>query len=209
MTFFNRINTGIAALPVSAIPAIAQQKAAAPAPAGHPAAEDIREVHGLVEIPEPPAYGLWIAAAVGLLILLWLIWKFARRQRKANVKTPAEKAIDALRNSRGLMAEQSAEPFTNAVTNIVRTYLDERFGIAAPRRTTEEFLEDLKNNPRPELIPFSGELNNFLRSGDAVKFGRGAMTMDSRKDLIRQAVKFIQATSESATTAPTDAPTAR
>lgn len=158
------------------------------------AAEDIRDVKGMVEIPEPPNYALWIGLAAGVLVLAYLIWKFFPRKRKAIEISAADRALKVLDKCQALIAEESPEPLVIAVTGAVRGYLEERFALAAPRRTTEEFLRDVNAGPDPEIAPFREELGRFLHICDAVKFGRGEMAGERRRDLIEVARQFVEST---------------
>jgi hypothetical protein len=58
-----------------------------------------------------------------------------------------------------------------AVSDTIRTYLEERFNFRAPDRTTEEFLHELKSTNL--LLPDQKEsLGEFLNVCDMVKFAR-------------------------------------
>lgn len=168
----------------------------AASPLGAPAqeaAEDIRDVKDLVEIPEPPPYGLWIAVALGLVFLGLLIWKLLTRRRKTPGVPAAETALSELEAARALIPEESPEPLANAATAAVRRYIEARFGIAAPRQTTEEFLHALNARRDPAISPFGEDLSRFLRSCDAVKFGRGEIELERRETLIESARRFVEA----------------
>ncbi len=165
------------------------------APAMAQEAEDIRDVKDLVEIPEPPNYALWLGISVGAILLAVLIWRFlASRKPNVPAQSAAERALAELKDCEKLTGDTSPEPLANAVTAAVRRYIEERFGIAAPRRTTEEFLWDLHANPHREIAPYGEHLSHFLRYCDAVKFGQGGLEQERHGELLEGARRFVEAT---------------
>ncbi|MEX2577967.1 MAG: hypothetical protein WD342_02825 [Verrucomicrobiales bacterium] len=172
---------------------------------GQETAEDIRDVKDLVEIPEPAPYGLWIALALGAVFLGLLIWKLLTRQRKAPSVPAAETAMSELEAARALIPDASPEPLANAATAAVRRYIEARFGIAAPRQTTEEFLHSLNARRHPEISPFGEDLSRFLRLCDAVKFGQGEIEVERRKNLVESAKRFVESSRRSSAASPTAA----
>lgn len=161
--------------------------------------DDIRGVKNLIEIPVPPNYGLWAGIALGALLLAALIWKLLSRKRPAPARSSAERALAELKDSENLIESESPEPLANAVTATVRRYIEERFGIAAPRRTTEEFFQDVSTHGYPGITPFAEDLSRFLRFCDELKFGRGSVDRERRVKLIESARRFVESTSRSET----------
>lgn len=120
--------------------------------------------------------GTWlgrIAAAALLGALLWLGWWLWRRRKprtaRAHRVPPDERARTRLNAALALL--DHPERFCTAVSEITRSYLEERFGLKAPDQTTEEFLADLPKNA--ELDERHKEsLAGFLTGCDLVKFAR-------------------------------------
>lgn len=56
------------------------------------------------------------------------------------------------------------------MSDLARRYVENRYAIRAPERTTEEFLREAQDNPA--LSGHSGLLKSFLRHCDLVKFAR-------------------------------------
>lgn len=156
--------------------------------------DDIREAKDLIEIPVPPNYALWCGIALGILLLAVLIWKLLTRKRPMPARTAAERALGELKECEALIEVESPEPLANRVTAAVRCYIEERFGIAAPRRTTEEFLRDVSTHNYPDISPYSEDLSRFLRFCDALKFGQGEVGIERRSKLIDSARRFVEAT---------------
>ena len=89
----------------------------------------------------------------------------------------------------------TAEAFAYQAARCVRQYISERFGIAAPRRTTEEFLRDLAQDETSPLAGQGDHLRVFLKSCDLAKFAGSNLDTTQRVDLLQAARGFIQATS--------------
>lgn len=182
-----------------AIAALAGGLAAQPAP---DAGEDIRGPKPLVEIPLPekPPIALWSGIGGGLIALALAAWFWKKRARNQRRKSPPEIALASLAELEASRGAIAAEAFANRAAQTVRQYIAERFGLAAPRRTTEEFLHDLaKNEGSPSLIGESDHLRSFLKSCDLAKFAGSNLDSRQRGELIDAARGFIHSTSQAVT----------
>ena len=69
------------------------------------------------------------------------------------------------------MERGEIEPFYTRLSDIVRRYLEDQFGLRAPERTTEEFLQVVSRgsglSPAHQAL-----LGAFLQESDLVKFAR-------------------------------------
>jgi hypothetical protein len=142
-------------------------------PAPGAATNDIRGIKPPVHIPY---YWPWIFALLILLImalLLYFYWRH-RRQHPAPVK-PAEVVPPHVRARQKLQAALSlmTDPrlFIITVSDTIRLYLEERFDLRAPERTTEEFLYELSASPALSEEQ-KRRLADFLQRCDLVKFAR-------------------------------------
>jgi hypothetical protein len=167
-----------------------------------PAAEDdIRGPKPLVEIPEPEKFpfAIWAAIAGGVLLLAAAIWLWKRRAKKRHSKSPPEIALASLAELEGNREAMAAEAFAYSAAKVVRQYIADRFGLAAPRRTTEEFLRELAAQ---EASPLTGEgdhLRSFLKSCDLAKFAGSQLDATQRGELLQAARGFITATAAPST----------
>jgi hypothetical protein len=136
-------------------------------------------VEGLRDIKSPVAIStgwewMWWAlgvAAIAVLLLGLLIFLMTRRKRISlpPVIPPHQRAKERLEEALALIG--MPKPFTIAVSDALRTYLEERFRFRAPERTTEEFLHELKRTEL--LLPDQKEgLGEFLQRCDLVKFAQ-------------------------------------
>lgn len=162
--------------------------------------EDIRGPKPLVEIPVPkePEYALWAGAAGGALIVFMAAWFWKRRARKLRLQSPREVALGSLATLESTRGELEAEAFANRAAQTLREYLADRFGLAAPRRTTEEFLHDIARDGS-QLAGESDHLRAFLKSCDLAKFAGAALNENQRHELVEAARTFIRSTSPDAT----------
>lgn len=161
--------------------------------------EDIREAKPVVEIPVPkePEYAFWAGTGGGTLIgvLAALLWK--KRMRKLRRQSPREVALDSLTTLETSHGELTAEAFANRAAQTLRQYLADRFGLAAPRRTTEEFLRDIAKDGS-QLSGESDHLRVFLKSCDLAKFAGTTLNENQRHELVEAARSFIRSTSPDA-----------
>jgi hypothetical protein len=157
-------------------------------------AEDIRGPKPLVEIPQPEQLpvALWLAIAGGVLLLAiaWLIWE--RHSRKQKLKSPPEVALATLAELEMKREDLTAEVFANRAAQVVRQYISDCFGLAAPRRTTEEFLRDLSEGS--SLVGEGDHLRTFLKSCDLAKFAGSRLDTKDRVNLLETAREFVAAT---------------
>lgn len=145
-----------------------------------------------------------LTAAGGLLVLLtvmgvglWYWWR--KRQQRRNAPPPPipphTKALGELATflAQGHLEAGRIKQFHHGVSDILRRYIENRFGLRAPERSTEEFLVELG---RADELDNSQKLllRNFLTQCDLVKFAKHRPSVDeSRKeaDLCR---RFIEET---------------
>lgn len=135
---------------------------------------------------------LWVIVAVfGLVALAGaLLWWYAGR-RRAKRLTPRELALRDLARLRTVLTGGSDHEFGVGVSDVLRCFLGEAFGLAAPRQTTEEFLESLRGSLR--FLPAEQEaLAEFLHRSDFLKYARGEASPEQRESLIAAAESFVR-----------------
>ncbi|MEO5913125.1 MAG: DUF4381 family protein [Luteolibacter sp.] len=166
------------------------------------AAEDIRGPKPLVEIPVPekPHFEFWLGVGGGVLLVLvaWFIWRSYRGKQRR--KSPPEIALASLAELEANRESLEAEAFANRAAQTVRQYIADRFGIAAPRRTTEEFLRDLAKDESQSLAGESDHLRVFLKSCDLAKFAGSNLDTQQRGELVQAARSFVTSTAVSNST---------
>jgi LPXTG-motif cell wall-anchored protein len=157
--------------------------------------EDIRDIRG-------PKFLLpaWILPAViaGVAILVLAVYFFwrRRRNRRARILLPYEIALQRLEEIRTLMQPARAREFSTAASDIVRSYIEQRFAIGVTRRTTEEFLRDLLEVANTSLARHQSLLGEFLQQCDLVKFAGMALNVQNMEALGQSARAFVLATAK-------------
>lgn len=135
---------------------------------------------------------LWVILVVLLAVVLTaaLCWWFFGRKKVVSV-TPREAALGALARLRGTVSQGSDHEFGVGVSDVLRRFLGEALGLAAPRQTTEEFLVSLQGSLR--FVPAEQEaLAEFLHQSDYLKYAQGEATSEQRLSLIEAAESFVR-----------------
>src|SRR6516164_2197078 len=181
--------TIIAAIALAAIGLLTANASAAPvAPIVSPAAEDIIDIRPPIHIAAPFPWLAVSAAAISLVGIGAVARKLLRRQRR---KLAYEIALERLENTRPLMREFHAEPFCQAVSDVVREFIEEVLPVRAMHRTTNEFLRDLAKLPYLQLDPHHDTLTNFLQHCDLAKFARWSLTVPQMEAMLSSAKDFV------------------
>lgn len=165
-----------------------------PGPSG--ADEDIRPPKGLVEIvpPQKAPVARWLGIGGGVLLLALAVFWWRKHRRRQRRQSPPEIALASLAELEAMREVMAAEAFANRAAQVERQYIADRFGLAAPRRTTEEFLRDLLTDEGAALIGESDHLRVFLKACDLAKFAASPLDAGQRAELLQAARGFITAT---------------
>ena len=167
-----------------------------------PAGDTTREpaaLRGVVEAPPQPwPWWAWTGLAGGAALLLAAVAWLVVRARRPHVVPPVYKAAHeiALIDLGRLIAEQLVEqrqykPFYQRLSNVLRHYIENRFNLRAPERTTEEFLVE----SRQARCFNAGDLQlleEFLTHCDMVKFAEfvpDTVRMNESLDTVRAFVE--------------------
>lgn len=145
-------------------------------------------------------YLLW--TLLGLAIILLGIWYWQRRKknrplfvaRKEEIP-PYIKAIRSLDEIKGEKLWQAGyeKEFYTRLTDTVRQYLDEEFGISAMEQTSGETITALKSNRDIESKECD-KLENMLTTADFVKFAKYTPLQDENARHLDVAYEFVSTT---------------
>ena len=153
-----------------------------------------------------------VVALILVAFLLW--WAFIRKKPEPEVAAPpppplpphvvALQRLDALRADRSWQRDE-IKAFVTELTGTVRDYLEGRYGIPAPERTTGQILralqvENLSTTQRDHL-------REMLTVADLIKFAKARPEDDFYETQIDRAEAFVRATKR-VETPPESAPTA-
>ncbi|MCH9652058.1 MAG: hypothetical protein K0U98_27760 [Deltaproteobacteria bacterium] len=157
---------------------------------------DIRDVKPLRQVKDQQPWG-WIGAgilALSAAIALFLWWR--RRPAKVVPPVPAHelafRALDELRDTNFEDAE-AVRRFYFQISEVVRNYVEGRFGLNATDLTTEEILPALELLPQLSQQP-AEDLRSFLLHTDQVKFADQTPTEEDIKNTYESALGFVEAT---------------
>ena len=144
----------------------------------------------------------WLLLALLLAALIWLLVRFikARRSNTTLFGKPVQKDpahIVALRNlekirRQKLWQNNKQKLFYTAVTDTLRSYISERFGIVTMERPSGEMLDDLKNQD-VSASDFESISRLFSRA-DLVKFAKYEPSAEENEETIPAAVQFVNST---------------
>jgi hypothetical protein len=163
--------------------------------AAAPLAEDIRDIRGPKYLLPDWVLPALIAGAVLLGLVLYGLWRW-RRTRRAPALLPHELALQRLDEIRTLMRPAHAREFSIVISDVIRSYIEQRFHATATRQTTEEFLHGLLQSANAPLAQHQGLLGEFLHQCDFVKFAALALTLNNMEALRQSARTFVLETAK-------------
>lgn len=158
----------------------------------------IHEIASPAELPADSGRTLLAAAAVLVVLAAaaLLFWRRRRARTREVRRVPAHETAFARLES--LLAEELVEDgryaeFTAGVSDILRRYIEDRFGLRAPERTTEEFLAEAREG-LPVKAEHKSMLESFLFHCDLVKFAAFTPSAEDVKRTFETCRDFIEST---------------
>ncbi len=157
-----------------------------------------RDIKSVVFAPEPQPHNrswvVWAAGAVGLLFVAGAGFVLLRRGSSLSAKQWALKSLNELRESRALQ-DRDAEQIYIRLISILRLFVQEQFGISAPRLTTAEFLDALRADQHL-ATEFRAQLQELLISADLVKFAGMLPDSSGLNAVVVQAIQLVENAAE-------------
>lgn len=159
----------------------------------------IANIEGVVNVPAEPSYWwIWFLSVAG--VIAGVIFWFNRRRQQAKelvriFKPAHEIAYERLRAlvEQDLVKAGKIKEFYECISDILRHYIEHRFNLRAPERTTEEFLAELTStNVLAE--PDQRRLGEFLQHCDLVKFAKYNPTTEQIQKTFDLVKDFIETT---------------
>lgn len=167
---------------------------------------DIRTVKSPLEIPRNWLLMLpWLLLVAALCALAYWLYKRYKRRKHGTIETtkpaeparpPHEVAYEALDwlEARGLIERGKIKEFFIEVSEIIRTYLEGRYGIDALEMTSFEVIRELERSQVERRI--IDVLSRFLERSDLVKFAKLRPSPAASQEMIDIARKLVDDTKE-------------
>jgi hypothetical protein len=156
-------------------------------------AQEFHDIAPPVDYSLIPAWMVFVGVFLGLSLIggvTWLVLR-ARRRRSIPPQLPRDRALAALDRITQEIESINPYQFSIRVSDILRRYVTEQYGLPITRQTSVEFLERLRQTPR-----FSeGEnmlLEDFLNRCDLIKFARYEATTADNRLLLEEARRFVE-----------------
>ena len=156
------------------------------------AVANVHEIAQPVDYSLIPPWVIYVGVAAGVAVLGLIAWWLRKRARRPKpVRSPRERALDALGQVEREMDTMSPYQFSIAVSDILRGYVTEQYALPVTRQTSVEFLSMLAKSS-----PFSADetslLEDFLGRCDLIKFARYDATIHDSQLLLEEAKQFVK-----------------
>ncbi len=145
----------------------------------------------------------WVLAIVAIGFIIWYLFRYYRKQKVKSAEPDAAKPEEpahatALRNLKELRKEAlwqkgRVKEYYTRMTEIVRIYIERRFGIMAMELTSDEILTELKNLKSIDSEVFK-LLEGFFTTADLVKFAKARPGEAEHENALDTAFRFVKAT---------------
>ena len=144
----------------------------------------------------------WVLLALLLAGLIWAVVRWIKMRRanrtfmgKPIVKDPphivALRALDKISKAK-LWQNDKQKQFYTEVTDALRVYIADRFGIAALERPSREMLADLRKQDIESGL--FDKMEQLFTRADLVKFAKYQASAEENEEVIPDAVRFVNAT---------------
>ena len=162
----------------------------------------IADIEDVVDMPTKMVWWriLPVVAVLGGIVGLWLYFRRKKTIAAVRIFKPAHEIAYArlqLLVQQDLIKAGRVKEFYEGVSDILRHYIEDRFELRAPERTTEEFLFEIRDTG----ILSEGDrkaLMEFLTHCDLVKFAKHSPTNEQIQHTFDLAKNFIEQTKSEA-----------
>ena len=163
---------------------------------------DIHPIESVVSVPTRwydviPDWWLWIfigVAVAGVIACCVLLFRKKKGllSKPVKVTPPYDLAVMRLNDLQAKKLPQSGreKEYYTELTEILRQYLDGRFGINAMEMTSTQIIDTLRHNK--ETKPGSDLMKQILEIADFVKFAKVRPMPDDNIKAFNSAVKFVE-----------------
>ncbi len=152
----------------------------------------------------------WVAGGLALVAVLTALIIYLRKRKrrpkplapeppKAPLHVRTLLALEALQQKK-LWEQDRQKEYHSELTDILRGYIEERYGVRALEQTSEELLAALRLSSMPSAS--RGQLAQVLRLADMVKFAKWKALPAENEQAMSTAVRLVQETAETRPDAP-------
>ena len=140
--------------------------------------------------------GGWLLAVLVILLVCLLKMRKASAEGNAAPKEPAYitalRKLDRFRSDK-YWAPDRQKTFYSGITDTLKAYIDDTFGVDAPEMTTAELFDALKE--RKDLSPdLFNETKELFERADFVKFAKYTAPDEDNAKALPLAVRFVTST---------------
>ncbi len=168
-------------------------------------AKDIRDIKPPYQAPFTIAeIWLFILIGVGVLLLGFAIWYFRKKYRKEPIfghKKPTEpphiialRELDKLRTEK-LWQQNKVKQYYTRLTEIIRVYIEQRYGINALEMISDEIIDALKTLITDDINSIE-LLRRMFSTADLVKFAKLQPLPDENEIGLLNAYQFVNNTKQ-------------
>jgi hypothetical protein len=155
-------------------------------------ADEFHDIAPPVDYSLIPPWLVFVITFVVLSLLGLVVWWFVQRRKpELPPKAPREIALEDLEQIRGEIERMSPYQFSIRVSDILRRYVTQQYGVPATRQTSIEFLTATAKAPS-----FSTDdkslLEDFLNRCDLIKFAKYEATTSDSELLLEEAIRLVK-----------------
>jgi hypothetical protein len=157
------------------------------------AAEEFNDIAPPVDYSLIPRWAIVATVLAGIALVALVTWWITKRYQRSvpPPPLPRDRALAALRNAEPDVERLTPYEFSIRVSDILRGYVSEQFGLPLTRQTSFEFLEHLKHTET-----FSDDekqlLEAFLNRCDMIKFAKYEASQEDSRLLLEEAEQFVK-----------------
>ena len=133
---------------------------------------------------------IWLAILLLLAVVAYFLWP-SPKPKPVQPALPRELAKTQLEAMKPKIDTDCGYDFSIEVSDVLRRFIEQQFGIRASRQTSIEFLREMTSTIRIKP-PLQERLRSFLDIADPIKFGRVESGTKVSAKLFDQAWTFIE-----------------
>lgn len=165
--------------------------------------KEIKDIKGIMSAPLTFAEVLpYILGGLGLLLIIGFVIYYLKKRKKGETIFQKPKpvipahivALQALEilNNKKLWQNNKVKDYYTELTDILRTYLEKRFGIYALEMTSDEIIESTFSLDID--IEIKDQLRKMLQTADLVKFAKGNPLQNEHTQAFEITKNFVEKT---------------